>query len=93
MTNETRRELVTRIGLELQSNGIVYPPCLQWSTSDIELSLARLLIDRDWTDKMKVHMLEEFFTQNDEAIIEHINTMLDDFLDKHFEQQYNLNNQ
>lgn len=93
MNFETRQQLTTRIEKELTSNGMVYPPCLQWSISDIELSLARLLIDRHWSDRMKLHMLEDFFVQNDEAIIEYINTMLDNFLDRHFEQQYNLNDQ
>lgn len=69
---------------QLEEKGFVYPTCLQWQVDDIDLRLrsigqgdqVKMLSDLD-----KRMLLEDFFAEYSDLIIEYINQELEEHLE------------
>lgn len=68
---------------KLRENKIVLPECLMWSTEDIDLRMNALSKQSElalMTDEEKLYLLDAFFMQNEDDIMEFINQRLESWL-------------
>lgn len=68
---------------KLRENKIVLPECLMWSTEDIDLRMNALGKQSElalMTDEEKLYLLDAFFMQNEDDIMEFINQRLESWL-------------
>lgn len=69
---------------QLIDKGFVYPSCLQWTPADINLRLRAIGREDDlktMSDTDKRMLLDDFFTEYEDVIIEFINDQLEEHLD------------
>lgn len=68
---------------QLEAQGHVCPPCLQWTLEDIDLRLNAMgHKDMFISDKEKRVLLECFFERIEDELMEYINIKLEKFLEK-----------
>ena len=68
---------------KLRENKIVLPECLMWSTEDIDLRMNALGKQSELAlmmDEEKLYLLDAFFMQNEDDIMEFINQRLESWL-------------
>ena len=68
---------------KLRENKIVLPSCLMWSTEDIDLRMNALGKQPElalMTDEEKLYLLDAFFMQNEDDLMEFINQRLESWL-------------
>lgn len=70
----------------LNEHGFVYPLPLRWHTDDVQLALDNSPYERDWTQPMQLQILEQFFGDHEEEIIQFINERLQNYIEERIEQ-------
>lgn len=79
---------------KLKEKGFVYPNCLRWTAEDIDLRLKSIGLEDEinlMSQDDKVMLLDEFFSEHEDLIIEFINQKLEQHLENITD--YNLSQQ
>ena len=79
---------------KLKEKGFVYPDCLQWTAGDIDPRLRAIGLADEinlMSQDDKVMLLDEFFSEHEDLIIEFINQKLEQHLENITD--YNLSQQ
>lgn len=73
---------VEAVQSELTNMGYVFPSALRWTNDDVDLALERLELLVEWDKQAKFELLQEFFEQNEQGIVQFINERLTNFIEE-----------
>jgi hypothetical protein len=80
MTNHFQK--VEAVQSELTNMGYVFPLALRWTNDDVDFALERLKLLVEWDKQAKFELLQEFFEQNEQGIVQFINERLKNFIEE-----------
>lgn len=79
---------------QLEQKGFIFPTCLQWQVEDIDMRLRSIGLEDElklMNNEDKRMLMEDFFAEESDLIIEYINQRLEEYLEA--STQNNLNTQ
>jgi len=80
---------VKEVQKELTNIGYVFPVALRWTNDDVDFALERLKLLVEWDKQAKFELLQEFFEQNEQGIVQFINERLTNFIEEKNELKSN----
>lgn len=78
----TYYDKVETVQSELINMGYVFPSALRWTNDDVDFALERLKLLVEWDKQAKFELLQEFFEQNEQGIVQFINERLTNFIEE-----------